>query len=62
MIKPPPETGKCCRYDCRNADKKPSEYPCYFCTCNRKACAYYKQFRYEGKGVKQNAKADTEKP
>lgn len=51
MMKKPPETDKCCRYDCKHINKKPSEYPCYFCTCNRKANAYYKKFHYENKEV-----------
>lgn len=54
MIKPPPETEKCCRYDCKHIDKDRSEYPCYFCTCNRNGNKYFKSFQYEGKEREKN--------
>lgn len=54
VIKPPQEVDKCCRYDCKHAEQKPDEYPCYFCTANQHGNPYYKQFRYESKEVKQN--------
>lgn len=54
MIKHPPETEKCCRYDCKHIDKDRSEYPCYFCTSNRNGNKYFKSFQYERKEREKN--------